>query len=205
LLSLPDTDEDIALYSEKLDQHLIEYRKWLEMRELLETISAHQIRLSAWLVNSGLTPADDVDVTIEVGDPVGLLYEASSEEAKSLELPEPPTPPKRLKKRFSSIAALGRLLHAPDYSLPHLEHLWDNKATVEKQDATNTLRITFSTKRLKHNDYEHVGDFILVLRPNAIHPFQIRYRITAANITKVIEGAIPIIVTDKEKEGASMP
>jgi PIN domain len=198
--SLPHQHDAVARYNDNLSQHLVEYRKWLETRNLLGKILAHQITVSVWIVNSGLAPADDLDVTLEIGDPVALVYEASSQEAKSLELPDPPGPPERPKQFFGDLGEIGGLVRPPLYTLPNMEHLLNRKATVEKQDDTNTFRITFGTKRLKHNEHEHIGNLILVLRPNAVHPFQVQFRITAANITKVIQGAIPIVVNAQTKE-----
>jgi hypothetical protein len=194
---LPHDHDAVERFNGELEKHLNEYREWLKIRQILGNIKAHRIDLSVWITNSGLAPADDLDIVIEVGEPVGLVFEASSEEAESLTLPEPPKAPKRPTQFFTD---LGHLLRPPRaaYSLPNLDRVWSNKARVEKKEATDSYRIAFSTRRLKHSESDHVGNLILVLQPDSIRPFQMEYRITAANLPKAIEGAIPVIVRKKE-------
>ena len=56
--SLPHNQDAVARFNDELEQHIKEYREWLETRALLEVISAHQITISVSIVqNSGLAPA----------------------------------------------------------------------------------------------------------------------------------------------------
>lgn len=203
--TLPRQNDSIAHYNEKLEEHFAEYRKWLETRNLLEILHAHQIKVSVWIVNSGLSPADDLDLSIEIGEPVALVYEASSTEAKSLELPTPPTRPERPRQFFADTSVAASLRRYLDYAMAPTSPIWDERASVEKQEDTNSYRVAFSSKRLKHNEHQHVANLILILKPNAIRPFQLRFRITAANITTAIQGAIPIVVKGNSRMEAESP
>jgi hypothetical protein len=187
----------VARYNDELANHLNDYRKWLELRDLFQTMLSHQIKMSVWMMNSGVAPGDDLDVTIEVGDPVAILYEASSEEAKEFELPERPIPPERPKQFFIDMVGFEDRLNRMDSVFEAVSRLNCETPIIEKQEDTNSFRIKYSTNRLKHNEFEHIGNMILVLRQNSIHPFEMKYRITAANVIKVIEGTIPIIITQK--------
>jgi hypothetical protein len=201
---LPHQNDAIARYNKKVESHIAEYRDWLETRNILEILRAHKIELSVWIVNSGLTPADDLDLTIEIGDTVAFVYVANSTEAKSLELPTPPTPPERPTQFFAD-TSLDDLHDRFDYSIPELNLPWDGSAKIEKQENTDCYRVAFRSKRLKHNDHQLVAKLILILKPNAIRPFQLRFRITAANMTSVIQKEIPIVVNANLKMEAQSP
>jgi hypothetical protein len=182
----------VERYNERLEKHLAEYKEWLKLSKMLAQIEVHKIEFSIWLSNTGLAPADDLDLTIEVNEPVVLLYEASSKEAKSLNLPDPPSPPERPQQFFVDMGFMDRI--GPSIELPDLGDFYQNKATVEQVEGGKSFRISYSVKRLKHNEQEHVGDLIAVIRPDSVRPFQMQYRITAANLPKPVAGSIPVIV-----------
>ena len=62
------TRQAFTRYNENLEAHFSEYREWLERRTILEKVKAHTVSFSLWLLNSGLVPAEDIDVTIEIGN-----------------------------------------------------------------------------------------------------------------------------------------
>jgi hypothetical protein len=192
---IPAGQDAIDSYNDKLERHLKAYREWLEHRALLEVIAAHSIKFSLWLTNVGVAPADDIDVTVEIEDVLFSMVEANSKEAKQFILPGPPQPPQRPKQRFVDAIGLGEFLRPMHYELPDYESLFVHKATVEKIPNDRGFRVQYSTGRLKHNDHIHLGDLIAVVRPDLIRPFQMRFRITAANLVKPIVGEIPVIIT----------
>lgn len=192
--SLPPTHDAVANYNAAAEKHLVEYRQWLETRSLLEALHAHKVLVSIWLTNSGMAPADDIDIAIEVSEPVVLAYDADSKKAKAYELPEPPRPPVRPKQLFGDIASLGDFLGASGRGIEEMDLGFQQRPYVQKIEETRTYRITYSTKRLKHNEHERVGTFGFVVNPREIRTFDMHVRITAANVPHVIESRIPVIV-----------
>lgn len=192
--SLPPQHDAVAGYNAAAERHLAEYHTWLTTRSLLETLHAHAVTVTVWLTNSGMTPADDIDLTIEVSDMVALVYEAGSETAKTYALPDPPSPPVRPKQLFSDIPRRGDRMGASTSGPMDLDLILQSRPHVEKLKDTSTYRITYSSKRVKHNEHERVGTFVFVLKPTEVRPFDLHVRITAANVPNVIQHRIPVVV-----------
>lgn len=77
--TFPSRHDAVEKYNENLIEHLTDYKKWLELRKLLEQVNAHSFTLSVWLTNKGRSSADEVDLQIHVGEPLLSLCEEHSE------------------------------------------------------------------------------------------------------------------------------
>ncbi len=86
----------------------------------------------------------------------------------------------------------------PQFDPQRLSHIQAKSTEVIKADGVRPHYTEFTAKRLKHYESEHVGDFVAVVRPDAIRPFTMKFRITAATLLKPVEGMIPIIVRKRQ-------
>lgn len=185
---LPPNHDSVDQYNKRLVKHIKDYARWLEQRALLEKVQAHLIRFKVWLTNTGKAPADDLDLTIDFPDVLVSLFPEDSDEADQLVLSEPPSPPERPSQRFVDFGSFVN----PQLSMPNMERLMSQNAWVER--GTSGYRVRYSTKRLKHHESEDCGTLVAVLRPDAIHPFNVQFRITEATIVQPVTGQIPFLV-----------
>lgn len=183
-----------ARYNVQLSEHLKEYKEWLEHKRFIEAIGALRFDMAIWLANTGKAPADDVDVLIEVGEPVVWLYEESSDDAKFLTVGKPPEPPDPPSYALFTIPTFSGM--APKLStIAAMRDMWNRNARVVHDEAANTFKVSYSTKRLKHNDHDLMGTLIVVVG-GEIRPFQMSYRITTSNLANPVEGTVNVIVRD---------
>jgi hypothetical protein len=188
---------EVERYNRELANHLKEYSEWLKHCSFVDQVDSHRIEFALWLDNTGTSPADDVDMTLELGDSVVFLFEVDSEDADTFIRSDPPDPPEPPKYDvFSDFHRLEFTPIMPEFERPNIDlsHLWGKHTTIVKAEEGRPHRIEFSAKRLKHFEPAHVGNFVAVLRPDDIRPFQIKFRITAATMPKPVEGEIPVIV-----------
>jgi hypothetical protein len=182
---------------------LIEYREWLERRALLERVKAHTISFSLWLVNSGLVPAEDIDVSIQVENALSTLCEADSEQAEAFELGPPPAPPEEpqpIDIRDLNLRSVHSLIGARDFRLPDVASHLEPRTSVSATKEGHGHAVEFECRKLKHHENVKIGVFLALLMPDRIKPFQLRYRITAANVPQLVEGDIPVIVRPKSSQ-----
>lgn len=197
---LPQQHDAIERYNRELADHLKEYKDWLEHSYFLDQVEAHRVEFALWLNNTGAAPADDIDLTVEVGDSVVFLYDPEGEDDPTFTRADPPKPPERPTQFFTDFGRLLPTAVMPHFDPPDLSHLWPKSVKVVKGEDGRPHRIEFSAKRLKHHESEHVGNFIAVVHPQAVRPFQMKYRITAATLPKPVEGVIPVIVRKQTGE-----
>ena len=199
------TRQAISRYNADLEAHFREYREWLERRAILEEAKAHTVSFSLWLLNSGLVPAEDIDVTIEVGNALLTLCEAESEDAEAFELGPPPAPPEEpspIDLRKLGLHSLHSLYGAPVFRPPDLPSLMEPRTSVSAKKEGHGYAVEFECRRLKHYENIKIGVFLALLRPGRIKPFELHYRITAANVTQLLQGDIPVIVRPKPSQAS---
>ena len=190
---LPQKQDAVHRYNDKLAEHVEEYGKWLKYRAMLEKIHAHLFRFQLWIKNTGNVPAEDIDLVIDIPNVLFTLFPDDTEEAKQLVLPEPPKAPIRPTHFFVDFCVRDHF-GLKELELLKMERIFNNQASVEQSEDGQSFRIRYSTKRLKHHDTANCGTMIAVLAPDKIRPFEMTYHMSAANLTNLIQGKIPMIV-----------
>ncbi len=198
--TLPANNDAVERYNDKLSEHIKEYSEWLQHRALLEKVHAHVFKFQIWLKNTGKAPADDLDLVIDVPSIIVSLFPEDCDDADQLSIFDPPVPPKRPTQFFGDFGriAVDRILN-PELTMPNMDRMFNRQATVEKGEDGQSFRIRYSTNRLKHHEVEDCGTIIAVISPDSIRPFEMSYRMTAANLPTPVQGKIPMIVNKSAK------
>lgn len=179
-------------YNQFLTDHLNQYRAWLEHSYRLDKFEAFRIEFRLWLQNTGNAPADDIDVTIDVGDSVFMLYLARSEQVKAL-VRRPPPDRSAEAQAAMRVIQMNPVVHKLD-SVARQFARPETCTSVQSAVDGGSHQIRYHSKRLKHQEWQQIGDLVAIVCPDKVGPFEMSYRITAANLAKAVEGTIPFIV-----------
>ncbi len=193
---LPSEHDAITQYNREFAEHLEKYRNWLEKSRIREIAEAHTVRFSLWLVNEGLAPGERIDVDIDFDDIFASLCDEESEEAKAIGPSQPPRAPKRPNQRFVDRLSLGSALAVGrpfKFDPAVLDRLHKPLPSVSARP-DGGYRVHLHTHELKHHESLNFGVLLATLKPSAVRPFEMRYRISAANVPDLVEGTIPVIV-----------
>jgi hypothetical protein len=191
-------NDAIEEFNTAIQKHLHEYKEWLEARETLGVLDAHTLRFSIWLTNNGTTPADDLDLEIELPNLLSHVFEANGEEAELFKLPDAPNPPSPPGCPLP-IDDFGRDIMSPHFGEPELvasqlPNLSRDGLGIAQHEDEGPFRLTYSCQRLKHHDHVHVGHVVAIIRSDSVRPFQAGYRVTVANPVQPVTGELHFVV-----------
>lgn len=180
------TAEQINSFNEKLDIFFNAYKKALV--EFYENEKRKNLifEFNLVLVNSGNTPAEDIDIHLHFPD--GFELVETDELTDDIELPEPPYRPKnQLDFGSSPISSF------PSFS-PNLDVVSNIKFNSPIIKKTNSYDVDFHRKSLKHGYPEELESLSVVFENDEeIKNFQIEYEISAANMPDKIKGQLNAI------------
>lgn len=180
------TAEQINSFNEKLDTFFNAYEKAIV--EFYENENRKNLifEFNLVLVNSGNTPAEDIDIHLHFPDGFELIE--TDELNDDIELPEPPYRPKNQFDLGSS-----PISSFPSF-YPNLEvgsNIKFNSPTIKK---INSYDVDFYRKSLKHGYPEELESLSVVFgNYEEIKNFQIEYEISAANMPDKIKGQLNVI------------
>jgi hypothetical protein len=190
-------------YDKKLETFYGRYEAYVDLLNTWREIASRTLRFDLWLVNTGNSPAQDVDLELLLPAIFKGVVESTSKTGKMLQSePGPPEPPEEPTPRFPS-AALDFSYVKP---LPSVaDQLGRILAEREQQKvevhpfAEDGFMIHANVKRLKHGDPRLLGTFFAAFRDwSSVGPFQATYTISASEIPQKVPGNVPFIVRKKE-------
>jgi hypothetical protein len=188
--------EELLRYSSGLDRFYRDYRGYLEKaneeRHRLSMALAFEVTLG----NCGTLPASDMDVELylpDVFEHVTTLAEAEES------LPRPPLPPDPpIAGPHPEILRALKAVRFPifEYS-PNLDAIAQLGANVSQPKIARNSPVTISTHvmELKHHQMCSLGQFLAVFRSwDLVQPFEMEYRVLAAELPDPATGKVPFIV-----------
>lgn len=180
------TAEQINSFNEKLDTFFHDYERALE--EFYENENRKNLifEFNLVLVNSGNSPAEDIDIHLHF--PNGFELIETDEMNDDIELPEPPYRPKNQFDFGSSLISSSPSIY-PNLNIG--SNIKFNSPTIKK---TNSYDVDFHRKSLKHGYPEELESLSIVFgNYEEIKNFKIEYEISAGNMPDKIKGQLNAI------------
>jgi hypothetical protein len=192
---IPETEytryeEERVAFLAELPSYLAEVREW-------ERMTARAFTLEMELVNTGSTPAVDIDVHWHVPDGVHV-----TDEDPTTDEPEPPRPPRRPRRNMDLLrdglqmpSILG--LSTPFPPLPSFDPRPATPRNVSSLDIeeTESYDIRCHVRRVKHGLAEPLPTLYLQVPDDVgVRPFQISYSLHAGNLPRAVEDVLNVIL-----------
>ncbi|HEV3039318.1 MAG TPA: PIN domain-containing protein [Candidatus Angelobacter sp.] len=175
-------------YNRRLDLFYAQFRAYTRATLRLKTLGSRAILIGLKLTNKGSCPGEDIHVSLHFPDGFEL-YDAEHPP----EMPKRPEPPSKEFKPFGDLARF-ELPILPDYS-----HLTNPRPPAgPKIRKTNSYDVTFERKKLNHGFTWTLDPLLAIFESReAASSFSIDYTIHAANLRKVVEGQLNVIIEKK--------
>jgi hypothetical protein len=198
----PKDERDLARYATERTAFLESYAAYLQERREYERARGRRFVLDLDLVNTGSTPAKDIDVHLYVPDGVTV-----SDEEDDLTEPEEPEPPGRpLTAAESMYAGLRSSLTAfdivrgPDLSylspLDRAQTAGPRNVSPLEIEETESYDIRCHVDRVKHGLPVALPTIYVTIPEGApARPFQVTYTLHAANLPAPVTGELNVILT----------
>jgi len=180
------SDDQVFNYNKRLEEYFTNYENYLLKTFEYEKREKLTFSIKVVLVNSGNTPAEDIDVHLHLPD--GFEVIETSEKEKPPQTPQPPYKPKN---------ALDFGMSSGFTNIPSPYHMNEPKVDINlnkpRIKKTNSYDVDYSIKNLKHG-YSHSLKSLSIIYKNQeeIKNFQIDYILSAANIPEAIRGNLNI-------------
>jgi hypothetical protein len=189
---------ELARYERERTEYLAEYVEYLSEARAYERDRARRFVLDLELVNTGSTPALDIDVRLHVPDGVEV---AESDELEPPEEPEPPTPPRTtmelLRDSMSSTLNFASLHPpvSPMFDAGRAIGPTPNVSPLRIRE-TNSYDIQLHVRAVKHTLSVGLPPIHIVVPDGAeIVPFQVTYSLHAANLVEPVTGELNIVLS----------
>lgn len=182
-------------YNGQLDNFYATYEEYYARLQEYLNYKRRIVRLAITLVNSGSTPAEDVDILLVF--PAGFELRGEGELDGPPAAPEPPTSPYELPElirqsleQFRTGVDLSRFVTGTHLSSPEIPNV--SHPTIRK---TNSYDVEVHVNSLKHR-YEETLDPLYVIFPTyeSAGSFSVSYGIYAANAPDKQEGKLSVIL-----------
>jgi hypothetical protein len=177
--------EKIDRYEKQLKSYLDSKRKHLSSYKHVQKERALIMEIPLVLKSLGNTPAEDIDVTIQIPQDIEILETLP-------EFPEEPKEPERPKTPSEEMDQAINLFHsypyisAPDFERPH--ELTYRGPEINKMEN----QVSFWIKSLKHGFLFRLPLLARFRKDRPAHTFHIDYRIGISNHPKIIKGRLAI-------------
>lgn len=184
------TKQQVDEYNKQLLKYFEEHKLYAEKLFEVFNFKSHSIAIKLLLINSGTSPANDIDIELHFPDGFELLS------AKDLpKVPEKNDLPYKPKSAFDSfprnLIDLSALNTFRKTSFPVID---PNKPTIKK---TNSYNVSYHLNTLKHNqNFELEPLYAKFNDINEAKGFSIQYELKISNIPKIIKGELHINFED---------
>lgn len=187
---------DIDRYNGRVEEYYVAYEKYLHSLRDSEDSLARLIVLDVVMLNTGYSPAENVDVYLDLPDGLRVADNAESLVHCPIEPTAPDGPKSAMQESLERLAIAppigSRMFESP--RLANIESLGRN-ITEAKIRRTNSYEVHFHIRGLKHNLKANFGSlFVLFESWDTTRSFTINYRLLAANVPRPVEGQLHAIV-----------
>jgi hypothetical protein len=193
---------EISAYNKNLDKFYTDYECFLDKYFHWLEVRYRSVLLEISIFNVGTCPAEDIDVFMHFPDGFILRKLADFPESpKELKPPSQPVPKTR-KDRLSLMTPSLAISTLPQIS-PFLNSQPRVQPNISSPDIrrSNSYDVELHVRKLKQNISESFARMSITFDSfEHASSFQIDYRIVAANVPKLITGALHVIV-DRKIEG----
>jgi hypothetical protein len=187
-------------YNKKLDSFYARFEKYIHERDEFPQTQARQIQFDIRLLNTGNTPAEDIDILMHFPDGFTMFEDKE-------ELPLPPSEPlppgqplsplqETLKglQGFSVSQALAAQLN-PLTNFDFTPPVGPRNVSRPKIRKTNSYDVESHVEELKHNFTANLGRFFIGFDSwKSARSFSIDYDLYASNLPDKVEGKLHVIV-----------
>lgn len=187
---------DIDRYNFRLDVFYQNYAEYLRKLDGYTDIQSRTIELVVYLLNSGSSPAEDIDIYLHL--PNGLeVFESLDETGATPKAPVPPVGPmSALAEAFSDLAvpALSSTFLRPNLDLINRNFTPSNvsAATIRR---TNSFEVRVHVRNLKHGLQIALDPLFVVFDSwETAKSFTIDYTLYAGNVPDAITDQLHVIV-----------
>jgi hypothetical protein len=194
--------EDWEKFDSEIDSFLFNYEIYINNLNIWGSNNARTVRFDLWLLNSGNTPATDLDVHLLFPPKIRWVAESSSQGAQPLARPKAPSPPEPPKPRFLTELAhsyMGSFFGSRSWldtaNLPTIGRRDEPEVTVHLR-ANEGHVVHAKLDRLKHGQGVTLGTFLAVFGDwSEIAPFEVGYTISVTEHPEKISGTFPMIIS----------
>ncbi len=189
---------DIAKYNKCLDEFYENYQRYLERYRHWHDICSRSFVIKILILNSGTSPAEDIDVFIHFPD--GFVLSKSSEFLSEPEKPQPPSPPVPITRADRTRLVFSSL--TPQI-IPSSNSQNRTQANISSVDIrrSNSYDVKLHVRKIKQNTQEAFEPMIVTFDSiSQVSSFQIDYQLTAANVPKPVIEKLHVIFEDEIKD-----
>jgi hypothetical protein len=192
---LPPSKESIDRFNAQMEKFYAEYDAWLAEKTSILNRQRRTVSLNLVLVNSGTSPAEDIDLLFHFPDAAFELYSE-----RDLPRRPEPKPPEKPTSAIAEVLAstFPRSLTIPTHRFPDVRPRNVSPPQIRR---TNSIEVKIHVRELKHNFVEELPPIYVVFNSHEeARSFGIEYQILAANLPKPALGQLHVIV---RKAGAT--
>jgi hypothetical protein len=191
----PYDAKDVERYARERAAFLSGYSAYLQTQREYERRRQRSITLTVELVNSGSSPATDVDVLMHVPD--GLFVSETSR-LQAPEAPDPPQSPRTLVQLIRTGLSLPPLVDVQSMLAPRItarpEFYHTPNVSPLRIRKTDSYEITCQVLKLKHNfTLKLPSMYLTFVEGEPVRPFRIGYWIHAANVPTPVQGQLNVV------------
>jgi rRNA-processing protein FCF1 len=183
-------------YLKRLDEYLVEYRKWLQCYNEAQPIWALAFDFHLFISNNGTSPAEDLDVSLTFPHFFQYLWCDDKHVGKYPYIPDKPDPPK---KDYDIYDVFSEPFKKSDVSLECLRQMpriYSRFETITnlKENKDGSFIVSIHIPKLKHYENEKLHCSAAFKSLKVLYPFNIDIEIVAGNLPKKKNCQIPIQV-----------
>ena len=199
-LSNSISPEDIETYNARLEKFYEEYSQYFQKDFRHREVQSRSAKIQLWLLNSGTTPAEDIDVFLHFPDGFQLSQRLA-------DAPEPPRPPEKpltqLEKRIRPFGMnLNHTLIPQLRPIPNLSPSPEPNVSNPRIRRTNSYDVSYEVRYVKHGIRVLLSELYIVFDSiESARSFQVHYEILAANVPHKVTGKLHVIVEGTQTNG----
>jgi hypothetical protein len=180
-------------YLKRLDEYLVEYRKWLQCYNEAQPILALDFDFSLFISNNGTSPAEDLDVFLTFPPIFQYLWCDNKHIGKLPYIPNKPVPPK---KDASIFSGLRKDLDISSNYLGQMPRIYSRfePTTNLNENKDGSFIASIHIPKLKHYENEKFHGSAAFKSLELLRSFNVDIEIVAGNLPKKKICQLPIQV-----------
>jgi rRNA-processing protein FCF1 len=187
---------DVDRYNTRLEVFYQNYSEYLRKLDRYRDVQSRTIELEVYLLNSGSSPADDIDIYLHLPDGLEVFGDLD-ETGAAPEVPIPPAGPmSALAESLSNLAvpSLSSVLLGRNLDLIHRD-LTPPNVSAPTIRRTNSFEIRFHVQTLKHKLQIALDPLFVVFDSwDTAKSFTIDYTLYAGNVPDAITDQLHVVV-----------
>lgn len=189
IMSLP-SEEEVKEYNGYLHEHYSKYEDYTRKKFEYSGQAVGRVDIQLLIKNQGTLPAEDIDVWFHFPDGMKVLnsWQQNFE-------PKEPKPPESIwmYRKFRGLSSMSDLDYRSLMFLPSSDSGPPPNVSGFNIRETNSVEVDVHVQMLKHHNSEILDDFVVLFDSvESVQPFEIEYRLIAANVPHPVEGVLTV-------------